>query len=191
LKTAEDTGANLIDQANKAAELHLKETEMNAQAVMSESKSKSKAIIEQAEQQAKELISEMQDAIKDLEKNYQTIENQRDTLVTELQNIAEDITDRIKRTNKQHKEFKVEDHLIKVKQMVRESEDQINKEQLTVVVPRSKGIPTTNSNSTEGSAELAKFISSKQDEKEAKPKEKEKKEEVKADEGSFFDQIDN
>ena len=48
LKTAEDTGANLIDQANKAAELHLKETQMNAEAMMSEAKSKAKNIIEKS-----------------------------------------------------------------------------------------------------------------------------------------------
>ena len=40
LKTAEDTGANLIDQANKTAELHMKEVQMNADALMSEAKSK-------------------------------------------------------------------------------------------------------------------------------------------------------
>jgi cell division initiation protein len=38
LKTAEDTGANMVDQANKAAKLHLKETQMNAEAMMKSQK---------------------------------------------------------------------------------------------------------------------------------------------------------
>jgi len=46
LKTAEDTGANMVDQANKAAKLHLKETQMNAEAMMREAKSKAKNLIE-------------------------------------------------------------------------------------------------------------------------------------------------
>ena len=43
LKTAEDTGANMIDQANKAAELHLKEAHINSEALMNEAKSRAKA----------------------------------------------------------------------------------------------------------------------------------------------------
>ena len=69
LKTAEDTGANLIDQATKAAELHMKETEMNSEALLSESKSKARAIIEKAESEARQLVDEMQVAVKELEQN--------------------------------------------------------------------------------------------------------------------------
>ncbi len=36
LKTAEDTGANMIEQANKTAELHMKETQMNIEALMND-----------------------------------------------------------------------------------------------------------------------------------------------------------
>ncbi len=43
LKTAEDTGANMIDQATKTAELHLRETQMNADALLNEAKSKARA----------------------------------------------------------------------------------------------------------------------------------------------------
>ena len=45
LKTAEDTGANMIEQANKTAELHMKETQMKVDALMNESESKAKSIL--------------------------------------------------------------------------------------------------------------------------------------------------
>src|SRR5687767_6727784 len=49
LKTAEDTGASVIDQAKKAAELHLKESQLRAEALMNEAKSKAKDTIEESE----------------------------------------------------------------------------------------------------------------------------------------------
>ena len=55
LKTAEDTGASMIDQANKAAELHLRETQKKAEGLMSEAKSKAKATLEEAESTASEV----------------------------------------------------------------------------------------------------------------------------------------
>lgn len=130
LKTAEDTGANLIDQANKAAELHLKETRMNADALMSEAKSKAKDMIERAEMEARQIIEEMQDAIKSLEQNYKALENHRDNVMAEIKTFSEDILDRVNRTAKQKGEFNLEDHTKKVKALMRESEDRLKKERM-------------------------------------------------------------
>lgn len=206
LKTAEDTGANLIDQANRAAELHLKESQMNAEAILSEAKSKAKSIIEDAEQKAKELIVEMQDSIKDLEENYRVIENQRDNLLLDLKNLATDIVEKLERTNKNKKEFKVEDHLIKVRNLVRESESRINKEKLTVEVPKMNKIPMASGSEEDTRSKLEAYIKSKSKNKtKEKPQVKSKQEvqkkapnkstgEDKEDlsgKGSFFDQIGN
>lgn len=132
LKTAEDTGANLVDQANKAAELHLKETQMNAEAMMSEAKTKAKNLIEKAEAEARDIIDEMQDAVKDLEQNYRTLENMRENIIADLKNLSADLIERVDRTNKQKSEFKLEDHAKKVKEIVRESEKRIDKENLEI-----------------------------------------------------------
>ena len=43
LKTAEDTSANVIDQANKTAELHMKEIQISSEAIMNDAKIKAKA----------------------------------------------------------------------------------------------------------------------------------------------------
>lgn len=130
LKTAEDTGANLIDQATKAAELHMKETEMNSEALLSESKSKARAIIEKAESEARQLVDEMQVAVKELEQNYRTIENHRENVIGELKNLSADILDRIQRTDKAKGEFKMEDHVKKVKELARSSQEKIDTDYL-------------------------------------------------------------
>lgn len=136
LKTAEDTGANLVDQANKAAELHMKETQMASDALLSESKSKARAMIEKAEADARQIIEEMQEAVKDLEQNYRIVENNRDNIVTELKNLSADIIDRIERTNKQKKDFKMVDHLQKVKDLVRDSRERTEVEPSEIRSPK-------------------------------------------------------
>ncbi|MFY0688883.1 MAG: DivIVA domain-containing protein [Cyclobacteriaceae bacterium] len=192
LKTAEDTGANLIDQANKAAELHLKESEMNAEALLSEAKSKAKTIIEEAELQAKDLIVEMQEAIKDLEQNYRTIENQRNTVIDEIRNLSADLIDRLNRTTQQHKKIDLEDHLMKVRKLVRESEARINETQLSAQAVRSRSIPkVSDDDEDEAKKKLAAYIQSKKEEK-AKPEVKvEEEDESLTGKGSFFDQVGN
>ena len=164
LKTAEDTGANLIDQANKAADLHLKETEMKAEALMSESKSKARGIIERAELQAKEMIEEMQEALKDLEKNYRSLENQRDNLLAELKILSSDIMDRLDRTSsRQTGQFKVEDHMKRVRDMVRDSEQRINDQKLEQTATGKSEIPPINPKDQGSVNKLQAFIEEKEE----------------------------
>ncbi|MEM9326718.1 MAG: DivIVA domain-containing protein [Bacteroidota bacterium] len=161
LKTAEDTGANLVEQANKAAELHLKETQMNAEAILSESKNKARGIIERAELQAKEMIEEMQEALKDLEKNYQSLENQRDNLVAELKNLASDVLDRLGRTTKPSTTFQVEDHMKRVRDMVRDSEARIREQQLETPSFKTAKIPELDPRAKDNAEQLQNFIAAK------------------------------
>ncbi len=130
LKTAEDTGANLVEQANKAAELHMKETQMKAEGMLNESKSKAKAIIENAEQEAKEIINEVQEGVKELEQNHKTIEAHRDSLIKELMNLASDLVERVEKTDKKKGDFKLEDQIKRVRNLARASEKKIDAEHL-------------------------------------------------------------
>lgn len=194
LKTAEDTGANMIDQANKAAELHLREAQMNSEAVMRETKSKASRIIEDAENQAKNLIVEMQDTIKDLAKNYESIENHRDSLIGELQHIILDITERINKASNQKRTFKVEDHLIKVRKLVQKSRSPIIDEEPIKQSDSLTPIPKISKDDVVATEKLSEFIKSKEKKpKKGLGKDKSKEEEgsVNEDSGdvSFFDQL--
>ena len=53
LKTAEDTGANLVEQANKSAELKVREAELKGEEIINESKSRGQQILDQAKGKAK------------------------------------------------------------------------------------------------------------------------------------------
>lgn len=134
LKTAEDTGANVIDQANKAAELHMKETQMNAEALLNESKNKARAMIEKAEMEARLIIEELQDAVKNIQQNHRDIQNQRDLALQELKNLSVTLIEKVERNAQETKEFKLDDYVQRVKRLARESEERIKAEKTEVQI---------------------------------------------------------
>lgn len=138
LKTAEDTGANVIDQANKAAELHMKETKMNAEALLSESKNKARAMIEQAEMEARQIIEELQDAVKSIEQNHREIENHRQMAIQELKNLSVTLIEKVERNTQGSKEFRFDDYVKRVKKLARESEERIKAEKTVVSAEDAK-----------------------------------------------------
>ena len=216
LKTAEDTGANLIDQANKTAELHLKEVQMNAEAMMSEAKSKASDIIERAEQEAKEMIEEMQEAVEKLDQNYHELENYRSNVIKELKHLSSEIMDKISSIDRKRGDFDIVDYSKRVKELVRASEDRLNSDELKlskvelkkltkedlpspkkknddpVVSQLPQEAPSVKAPIAEASEET-KDEPAEDMQQEVKKKEPPKKEPVNTeaeDKGSFFDQID-
>ncbi|MFK7951649.1 MAG: DivIVA domain-containing protein [Ekhidna sp.] len=132
LKTAEDTGANMIDQANKAAELHMKETQMNAEGLLSESKSKARAMIEKAEMEARQIIEELQDAVKVIEQNHRDIESHRQIAISELKNLSVTLIEKVERSSGETKEFKFDNYVKRVKELARDSDEKIKAEKTEV-----------------------------------------------------------
>ena len=118
LKTAEDTGANVIDQANRAAELHLREAQMSAEAMMHEAKDKAKNAIEEADATSKQLLGEMEDQLKELLNQYKTLESQRNNMVDDLKRLANEVLDRANRV-KHSSKFNADDHLSFAKKEVK------------------------------------------------------------------------
>ena len=118
LKTAEDTGANMIEQATRTAELHMKETEMKADALMSEAKNRAKTIIEEAENKARNIVDDMEDEIRQLEQVYRSLDANKTSLMSDLKMLAEDILTKINR----HEDFPadIKPHLKKAKEVSRE-----------------------------------------------------------------------
>jgi cell division initiation protein len=115
LKTAEDTGANVIDQARKAAELHLKESQLKAEAMMQEAKSKAKDTIEESEMRAKEIVGDMEDRLKALVENYKKLESTREDLLSDLKRLGSDLLDRVERSKIATRDFDPDKHLAAVK----------------------------------------------------------------------------
>ena len=115
LKTAEDTGANVIEQANKAAELHLKEVQLKAEALLNEAKTKAKDTIEQSESTSKQMVEEMEERLKTLVQNYKSIESARDNLLSDLKRIGDETLDKVQRLKSVTNSFNPDQHLKQAK----------------------------------------------------------------------------
>jgi len=118
LKTAEDTGANVIDQANKSAELHLRESQIKSEAMMNDAKTKARNIIEEAEQTTRQLVEEMEEKLRGLADQYKTMELHRDNLLSDLKRFASETMDRVER-QKIAKEFNPDSFLAMAKREAR------------------------------------------------------------------------
>jgi cell division initiation protein len=115
LKTAEDTGANVIDQARKTAELHLRECQLKADAMLNEAKSRAKDTLEESESRSKQIIEEMEERLKSLVDSYKKLESAREDLLSDLKRITSDMIERIERVRQNTKDFDADKHLYTVK----------------------------------------------------------------------------
>ena len=111
LKTAEDTGANVIEQAHKTAELHLREVQLNAEAMLNEAKGKAKNTLELAESTARQMLEEMEEQLKQLVQSYKTVANTREGLIGDLRRIANEILEKAERLKGSTEHFDAEQHI--------------------------------------------------------------------------------
>src|SRR5882672_779592 len=121
LKTAEDTGANVVDQARKAAELHLREAQIRVESLLNEARVRAKNTIEEGETTARQLLGEMEDNLKELVQQYKAAESQRNNLVDDLKRLANEALDRAERARQSTRNFSADDHLAMAKREVKKS----------------------------------------------------------------------
>jgi len=121
LKTAEDTGANVIEQANKTAELILRENQLNADALINEAKTRAKNTIEEAEFISKQMLAEMEDRLKTLGQHYKNLELHKENLLSDLNRIAHETVDRVERAKASVREFDPDQHLALAKRETKKS----------------------------------------------------------------------
>lgn len=88
LKTAEDTGNSILEQAKKSAELKSREAELNAEELLNKARNEARQLLEDAKRQSERVVSDMQEEVKRLDQNCQRMESYLDSLVRDLRNLA-------------------------------------------------------------------------------------------------------
>jgi len=111
LKTAEDTGANMIEQANKAAELQLKETQIKAENMVHKAKAQAKMIIDNSEKRAKDIIGKMLSEIESLENNFNAAINLKENLIADLTNLSSATLERAQKFKKQKDKLDIDKYM--------------------------------------------------------------------------------
>jgi cell division initiation protein len=150
LKTAEDTGANMIEQANKAAELQLKETQMESENIVREAKAKSKMIFESTEKHTREIIANMLGEIKSLEHTFNSALSLKENLIADLTNLSSGTLERVQKFKKQKDKLDIEKYIKEAREFAEnydlknfkfnseEMEKSLEKEELEVKVSNRK-----------------------------------------------------
>lgn len=115
LKTAEDTGANVIDQARKTAELHLKESQLKAEALINEARTRAQNTIEESEMRSREVIEDMEERLKQMVEAYKKLESSREDLLGDLKRIAAETLEKVERAKSVSRQFDADRHLTTVR----------------------------------------------------------------------------
>ena len=103
LKTAEDTGNNILEQATKSAELKVREAELKAAELLNQARAEARQMLEKAKNDSEKLVAEMQQEVKDLELDYLRMEDHLDSMVRELRNLANEALEKAERTKSKPK----------------------------------------------------------------------------------------
>lgn len=115
LKTAEDTGASVVEQARKTAELHLRESQLKAEQLINEAKTRAKDTIEESEVRAKQIIADMEERVKGLIDQYKKLESAREDMISELRRLASEVMDKVERSKTNVRDFDPDKHLSTVR----------------------------------------------------------------------------
>jgi cell division initiation protein len=97
LKTAEDTGANLVDQARQAATLQLREADLRGETVLKEARWQAKSVLDEAKQEVKRIYDKLYSEVGRLEEECRQTERQRDSLLADLLNLANEVVQKVER----------------------------------------------------------------------------------------------
>ncbi|GAA3946158.1 DivIVA domain-containing protein [Hymenobacter algoricola] len=97
LKTAEDTGNSITEQAQRESELRIREAQLKAEQILSDARQKARTVVDDAYKQAEKTIAEMQTEVNGLGQQCQGLENQLEGLVRDLQRLAADSLDKVEK----------------------------------------------------------------------------------------------
>lgn len=114
IKNAEDTGASLIDHAQRQSDLHMREAQMNAEAIMSEARNRARKTVEEGEVEARTLVAKLIDEVTTLQKEYAEIEFKKQHAIQEIQALGEGLLDRVQREKARPSRAETEQRIEKV-----------------------------------------------------------------------------
>ncbi len=146
LKTAEDTGANVIEQARQSADLSMRESQLKVDAMLNEAKVKARNTIEEAEAKSKQTLVEMEDRLKAMVENYKKLESTRDELLLELKRISQDTIERVERIKNSQRSFDADQHVTQARKDIKKT---IFPNVEFDPTPESVAMPSTNSETDE------------------------------------------
>ena len=103
LKTAEDTGNNITEQAQREADLRIREAQFQAEQLLNEARQRARAVVDESYQQAEKTVADMQREATGLGQECQRLEQQLDGLVRDLHHLASDALEKVEKARNRPK----------------------------------------------------------------------------------------
>ena len=103
LKTAEDTGNNITEQAQRDADLRIREAQLQAENMLNEARQRAREVVDGAYQQAEKTVTDMQREVGGLGQECQRLEQQLDSLVRDLHHLASDALEKVEKAHNRPK----------------------------------------------------------------------------------------
>ncbi len=117
LKTAEDTGATLIEQAKKETDLQIKESSLKAETILNDAKNKAVNLIEQADTRKKQVLDEMITKVKTLENLFNQMIDLKEKVADQVKSYSGDLLDRIEKLEKKSDQIQINEIVSEAKQI--------------------------------------------------------------------------
>ncbi|AHM61890.1 diviva domain protein [Flammeovirgaceae bacterium 311] len=120
LKTAEDTGNSMVEQATKKAELHMREAELKAETILNDARARAREIQDRADERSEKILQAMEKRVKEMEHHYRMLESHRDNLLSDLLVLANNTLERVEQAEKKVQKHDVSGLVNAAEQAVRE-----------------------------------------------------------------------
>lgn len=105
LKTAEDTSAQITEQANKAGEKYINEAKQKADEIVADARKRTTLMVQDAENQARYLKDNILNDLKSLEHDFKALEGYKENLAVQIRTLAGNAVDSVERFEKKfHKQ---------------------------------------------------------------------------------------
>ncbi len=121
LKTAEDTSAQITDQANKAAEQYVASARQKADEMLSEARKRSAIMVQDAENQAQYLKDNILNDIKAMEYDFNALEKYKENLGIQIRTLAANAVDSVDRFEKKFAKQNLKGKIDEVSTQIEES----------------------------------------------------------------------
>ncbi|WP_448528533.1 DivIVA domain-containing protein [Raineya sp.] len=102
LKTAEDTGSHIVEQAKRDAELKIKEAQLKADDILNDARLQAKTMIQKADVKAKSLMQDAINEMKNIRHECLMLDSYRDNLITDLKNWAYSMLDKVSKSEERN-----------------------------------------------------------------------------------------
>ena len=120
LKTAEDTGNSMVEQASKKADLQVREAELKAETILNDARARARDLQDRADEKAEKILQGMERRVKELEQHYRQMESYRDNLLSDLLVLANNTLERVEQAENKIKKHDISSLVSAAEQAVRD-----------------------------------------------------------------------